>query len=195
MKSAASTLPLPVVHALCREHNKPLPGVPGSPRQSSRRPPAGTSPQPVPRPAATHTPPRGPAAGPRGQAAQPAPVAPSHRTSDDHEDPLDLAALLFDIDRSSLRPAARPRPPHGRTYEPLTRWRQHLFSDVEERAWTSRGINDPDQAFRLLDLGLTPRVLDISVDGQTVSGWLRSGESPGSVVARLRTRGRWEQQA
>lgn len=103
--------------------------------------------------------------------------------------------MLFDVDRRSLKPAREPRRRDGETYEPVNRWRKHLFSPVAERAWTSRGINDPDQAILLVEWGLTPRMLDTRVDGNTVAGWLQSGEGPGSVVARLRTRGLWEQEA
>jgi hypothetical protein len=128
---------------------------------------------------------------PRATSPQPASLKRPGRAplSDSQEEALNLAAPLFDVDRSALRPADPPRPPRGQSYEPMTPWRFHVFSPEEERAWTARGVSHPDQAFLLLEWGLTPRVLDKQIDGQTVAGWLRSGEGPGQVVARLRAHG------
>jgi hypothetical protein len=108
---------------------------------------------------------------------------------------LDLAALLFDTDRRALRPAPKPRPPRGQTYAPATRWDFHLFSALERRAWISHGITDPDLAFRYAEAGLQPRDLTVVVEGTSVLRRLQAGEGAGQVVARLRSRGQWQQEA
>ena len=111
------------------------------------------------------------------------------------QDPLDLAALLFDRDRRSLRPAPKARPPRGQNYTPMSRWDFHLFSDVERRAWTAHGVTDPDVAFRCAEAGLRPQDLNSIIDGTSVLRWLQSGEGPGQVIGRLRARGLWRREA
>ncbi len=107
------------------------------------------------------------------------------------EDPLDQAAQLFGVRRETLRRTRSDRPRREPPPKPVSPWRLALYTPEAELEWTSRGVRHPDQAQLLMDWELTPRRLDIVVDGQTAARWLQSGEGPGQVVARLRSRGLW----
>lgn len=67
-------------------------------------------------------------------------------------------------------------------------WARHWFTPEATLAWRAAGLrpSDAQVAIQCVTFGLRPTDLARRVDGQRAGGWLRSGESVTSVLARLR---------
>lgn len=116
-------------------------------------------------------------------------------------DPMDDAAKIFGIPRSSLRPARGARPhtsrlrPADRPQRVLeaweTEWLVLLIDEVERDAWLAAGLGRHDAKFaaRLSEYGIGPAMLSIPLDGRTAGARLRGGEPIGQIIARFRQTG------
>lgn len=75
-----------------------------------------------------------------------------------------------------------------------TKWARYLFDDEAASDWKAGGIWEPELAWQCAQAGIPASVLSWRVDGRRVGERLAGGESPSSVLARLRSIG-WEADA
>ena len=100
------------------------------------------------------------------------------------------ASAIFDVPVESLKPARdqrrqlrRPEPS-----KPLDEWTRRLFSEEEKRVWLRAGLGEENAriAEDCIRANISPEDLRLRVDGVTVVGRLRGGESVASVQSRIR---------
>lgn len=102
------------------------------------------------------------------------------------------ASRIFGVPVEELKPRREDRP--GSRYassdsrRKRTAWDEHWIDPEERRAWIGAGLGPDDGriAGQLKDRGVMPDDLQQKIDGVRVNERLRSGESVGSVVGRLR---------
>ena len=118
-------------------------------------------------------------------------------------DPLDAAALIFGVPRSSLEAARQPRTPGARRPAPnrkgatatvtwQTPWLRRLIDPTEIDAWIAAGLDRHQRATAdtLRQYRVTPGMLATPLTGRTAAARLRAGEPVGQVIARLREAGK-----
>ena len=170
VKSASSTLDLPVVYQFQQLCGDELRGLPYTPPM-----PDGWYDEPVTRPA-----------GRFERRQRPNPFSASY------QDPkLREAAAVLGVPVHELRPANQPRRPGGRrpdaTAKPLSSWERNLFDKAHAAAWQAAGLApaDGDLALRLAEKGLTPDDLSLGLRGMRAAARLRGGEPVHLVIREM----------
>lgn len=107
-------------------------------------------------------------------------------------DPADYLAarawLTWTPPRQPKPLPVRVRLPSRPEQQALLEWsRRYGFDDDQRRQWVAAGLSsfEAHVAEQCVRVGLTPADLSRVVDGRRVAWWLRSGESAGTVHARL----------
>jgi hypothetical protein len=87
------------------------------------------------------------------------------------------------------RPVIAIPPPSAAEIAMLEEWTRLGISDVEREVWLEAGLrrSEASRAELCIRFQMKPEDLTTIVDGRTVIERLRSGETIGSVVARLRS--------